>query len=222
MAKFAERGSQKWLRISVNSKHEILLAALRKSGALGEAEGIVWKSPLERDPTPYGEYQDVRALVAAEITDLRVPLEKFWPRRGPVWDAIGVTSNGAPVFVEAKAHISEAASPATKASEASKKLIRESLKKARSHYAWKSKCDWSCNFYQYANRLAYHYFLRKLNSVPSRLVFLYFLNDQDLKLPATEDEWRGAIRLIHSVLGVPPNLKSQHVFEAFVDVRSLA
>lgn len=218
MTTFAERGSQKWLQIAVNRKPDPLLAALRKSGALAAGESVVWKSPMA---PALKEFSDVDALKIAGVADLRVGLEKFWPRRGPVWDAIGVTSSSSPLFVEAKAHISEAASPATKASEASKKLIQESLTKARAHFARRSNCDWSCNFYQYATRLAYHFFLRKLNDVPSKLVFLYFLNDTDLNEPATEEEWRGAIRLIHAVLGVPPDLSSQHVFDAFVDVRDL-
>jgi hypothetical protein len=218
MTTFAERGSQKWLQIAVNRRPDALLTALRKSGALAIDESVAWRSPMA---PALKEFSDADALKAADILDLRVGLEQFWPRRGPVWDAIGVTSSNSPLFVEAKAHISEAASPATKASEASRKLIQESLKKARAHFARRSKCDWSCNFYQYANRLAYHFFLRKLNGVPSKLVFLYFLNDQDLNEPASEEEWRGAIRLIHSVLGIPPDLSSQHVFDAFIDVRNL-
>ena len=221
MATFAARGSQKWLQISIDQKPEILLAALRESGALAAGETVVWKSPLKESRPPFRELKDTEALEAVGVTKFRTQLEEFWPRRGPVWDAVGVTSAASPVFVEAKAHISEAASPATKASEASKKLIQDSLTKARSHFARRSKCDWSCNFYQYANRLAYHFFLRKLNDVPSKLVFLYFLNDQDLNEPANEDQWRGAIRLIHSVLGIPPDLSSRAIFDAFVDVRAL-
>jgi len=222
MVDFAERGSQKWLQIAVNDKPELLSAALRRSGALSDREDVAWKSPLRSARPPFAEFCDSRALAAAQIVGLRTPLKKFWPSRGPVWDAIGVTANGDPLFIEAKAHISEAASPATQAvAPASKELIQKSLIAARCHFARRSKCDWSRNFYQYSNRLAYQYFLRELNNVTSRLVFLYFLNDESLNQPATEEEWRGAIRLIHSVLGIPPDLKSHYIFETFVDVRSL-
>jgi hypothetical protein len=54
---------------------------------------------------------------------------------------------------------------ATKASAASRALIDESLLKARRFYAPRSKAVWSDLFYQYANRLAHHYFLRHVNGV---------------------------------------------------------
>ncbi len=208
------------MRIAVNDRPTVLMKALRESGVVSDTASISWKSPL--GPS-FKELRDDAMLQAAGIKSLSRELRDFWPRRGPVWDAIGVSSNDESVLIEAKAHISEVASPATKAaSQASRVLIRKSLERARSHYTRGSHCDWSCNFYQYANRLAYQYFLRELSGVPSKLVFLYFLNDPDLGQPAAEAEWRGAIRLIHSVLGLPPSLRSRNVFEAFVDVRTLS
>jgi hypothetical protein len=80
---------------------------------------------------------------------------------------------------------------------------------------------WSNLFYQYANRLAHQYFLKQPNGIPSILVFLYFLNADDMLGPMSEDEWHGAVRLIHAVLGVPKNLNRYGVFDVFVDVRHL-
>jgi len=125
------------------------------------------------------------------------------------------------ILVEAKAHIPEAASPPSKASEASLALIRQSLDKARRFYAPRSKADWSSTFYQYANRLAIQYFLAKINGVKSRIVFLDFCNATDMDGPETEAEWRGATRLIHAQLGLPADLTSFGVFHAYVDVRHL-
>jgi hypothetical protein len=113
MASFAAAGSQRWLQIAVNRKPDLLLAALRRSGAVGPRISVEWRSPLEAEQ--FQEYRDGKALAKAGIVDPKVPLASFWPARGPVWDAIGVTSDGRPVFVEAKAHIPEAASPATRA-----------------------------------------------------------------------------------------------------------
>jgi hypothetical protein len=138
--------------------------------------------------------------------DLKVPLAQFWPPRGAVWDALGVTSNDRPLLLEAKAHIPEAASPGTKATPKSRALIDRSLESARRHYAPKSSARWSGHFYQYANRLAYQFWLRAQNGVPSSLVFLYFTNAVDMDGPATEEEWRGAPRLVHAVLGLPADL----------------
>lgn len=217
---FASAGSQRWLQIAVNRKPQLLLSALQRSGAIGQRTSVAWHSPLEADG--FREYGDGKALEKASIANLKKPLEQFWPARGPVWDALGITSEGHPLFIEAKAHIPEAASPASRASSpTSVDLIGKSLGEARSFYAPRATASWSNLFYQYANRLAHHYFLKQVNSVPSVLVFLYFLNADDMLGPMSEEEWRGAVRLIHAVLGLPKNLTSYGVFDAFLDARLL-
>jgi hypothetical protein len=180
---------------------------------------VTWQSPLEEES--FLEYFDAAALRKAGIVDPSTPLRSFWPLRGPVWDAIGITKEGYPLFVEAKAHIPEAASPATKASPNSRTLIEESLAHARRHYAPKATADWSIHFYQYANRLAHQYYFRKLNRIKSVLVFLYFLNAEDMQGPSFREEWEGASHLIHAVLGIPKDLTSHGIFDAYVDVQTL-
>jgi hypothetical protein len=219
MTELAKRGSKKWLQVAVNLKRELLLDALRRGGAINQQTSMTWQSPLKEDS--FQEYKDSVALQKAGISNLKEPLDSFWPPRGPVWDAIGTTSDGDPLFIEAKAHIPEAATPATKASPKSLKLIKQSLTRARQVYAPKATADWSNHFYQYANRLAYQYFLREMNGVNSTLVFLYFLNDDDMRGPRSEEEWKGASRLIHAVLGLPETLTSHHVFDVFLDTRLL-
>ena len=100
-------------------------------------------------------------------------------------------------------------------------MIDKSLSVARSFYAPRSRADWSGVFFQYANRLAHQYFLREWNGIQSRLVFLYFTNAVDVEGPATEDEWRGAVRLIHAQLGLQADLTRYGVYDAFLDARSL-
>jgi len=222
MNDFAPAGSQRWLQIAVNRKPELLTSALRRSGAIGPRSSVEWHSPLGADN--FREYRDVTALekTGIEIANLKKPLGQFWPARGPVWDALGITSERLPLFVEAKAHIPEAATPASKATaDASKTLIAQSLDEARGFYAPRATARWNELFYQYANRLAHHYFLRRLNNIPSALVFLYFLNADDMLGPMSEEEWRGAVRLIHAVLGLSKDLKSHGVFDAFLDARLL-
>jgi len=218
---FASAGSQKWLQVAVNRKPQLLLSALQRSGAIGPRVSVTWHSPLEAED--FREYRDWEALKKAGIekATLKKPLEEFWPPRGPVWDALGITSEGHPLFIEAKAHIPEAASPATRASGASLDLINDSLDEARRFYAPRATATWNNLFYQYANRLAYQYFLRHVNNVPSALVFLYFLNADDMLGPMSEEEWHGAVRLIHAVLGVPKDVRRFGVFDAFLDARLL-
>lgn len=221
MKNFASAGSQKWLQVAVNRKPQLLLGALRRSGAIGPRVSVTWSSPLEKEA--FREYRDWKALEKTGIAtaSLKKPLEQFWPARGPVWDALGITSEGQPLFIEAKAHIPEAATPATKASSTSLDLIKRSLGEARQFYAPRATARWDKLFYQYANRLAYQYFLKKLNNVLSSLVFLYFVNADDMLGPMSEEEWHGAVRLIHAVLGVPKDLRRYGVFDAFLDTRLL-
>ncbi|MGC1912962.1 MAG: hypothetical protein WA660_14085 [Candidatus Acidiferrales bacterium] len=222
MTNFAIAGSQRWLQVAVNRKPELLLNALRWSGAIERRTEVTWKSPIGTAEQCFREYRDGAALEKAGIAQLKEPLDSFWPLRGPVWDAIGITSEGGPLFIEAKAYIAEAASPPTKASSPeSIALIKKSLGDARRFYAPRAKAEWSELFYQYANRLAHQYFLRERNGVSSTLVFLYFLNADDVLGPMSEEEWHGAIRLIRAVLGVSRDLSSHGVFDVFLDARLL-
>jgi hypothetical protein len=213
-------GSQYLLQRAVDRRPELLTAALRRSGALDRREAIEWRSPLKSDG--YREYRDLAALRAIDLIDrVTVPLSDFWPPRGAVWDALGVTSAGRVLLVEAKAHIPELVSPGTKASPASRSLIDVSLVAARRHYAPKSRAIWSNQFFQYANRLAYQYWLRRINGLSSSLVFLYFTNAVDMDGPTTEEEWMGAKRLVHAYLGLPANLREHGVYTAFMDATLL-
>jgi len=216
---FASKGSQRWMQVAVSRFPDLLLQPLRVALHLGEDDSIDWKSPLQTDG--HREYRDAEALRRVGIRELALrPLAEFWPPRGPVWDALGVTKGGEPIFVEAKAHIPEAASNGTAAGEASRQLIEKSLAEARAFYAPRSRADWTGTFYQYANRLAHHYLLRQLNNVPAHLVFLYFLNDEEMGA-ASESEWRGAIRLLHAALGLPADLTRFGVHDVFIDSKPL-
>jgi hypothetical protein len=80
--------------------------------------------------------------------------------------------------------------------------------------------DWSKQFYQYANRLAHAYWLERLNGIPTRLVFLYFIGDTDVGGPMSREEWESAAHTVHQALGLvtmPP-----FVVNAFVDARTVA
>jgi hypothetical protein len=217
--KYAARGSQRWLQVAIGRAPDRLDAALRRAGVLTEAQGIEWRSPVSS--SAFCEYRDGAALSLLGIDALPVrSLADFWPPRGPVWDALGVTADGLKILVEAKAHIAEAASPPSKASSSSLSKIEESLEEARRYYAPRSAAKWSGPLYQYANRLAFQFFLNRLNGIPSRVVFLDFCNAQDVKA-ASEAEWRGATEMIHSLLGIPSDLAKFGVYHAHFDVQEL-
>jgi hypothetical protein len=214
-------GSQKLLQRAVNRRPALLRNALRKAGALNRGEDVRWASPLATDA--FKEYRDHAALNKLGLSGrLSVALADFWPARGAVWDALGLVPGGSAILVEAKAHIPEAASPGTQAAGASKEFIEQSLAKARKIYAPKSRANWSGTFYQYANRLAHQDFLRRVNGLDTKLVFLAFTNAAEVDGPATEAEWHGATRLLHAVLGLPADLTRFGVHHAFIDARLLA
>ncbi len=149
------------------------------------------------------------------------PLDDFWPRRGPVWDGLAVTNKDAFVLVEAKAHIKEILSTPSRAGEASRQKIQSALEEARKFYAPRSGKVWHEHFYQYCNRLAFHYFVAKVNRLSSKLVFLDFYNATEMHGPSSPDEWRGVSKLVHAFLGLPESLERHGVFHAYIDVRRL-
>lgn len=214
-------GSQRLLQIAVGKRPDLIEEALCRAGAINRSETVTWTSPLESEG--FKEYRDLAALEKLGVSKaITYPFKDFWPQRGPVWDATGVTSKGVSVLLEAKAHIPEAASPASKASPTSMQLIEQSLEEARKFYSPRSTSVWSGTFYQYANRLAHQYFLTELNKLSSTLVFLDFINAVEMGGPTSELEWQGATRLIHAVLGLPANLEEYGVFHAYVDAALLS
>jgi hypothetical protein len=118
-----EKGSQKWLQRAVNQKSGYLDSLLLQ--ALGRATKIHWKSPLVSDE--FAEYRDSAFLNRIEADALAGELTRFWPARGPQWDALAVSDNGDRLLVEAKAHIGELCSPVSKAGDTSREMIEAAL-----------------------------------------------------------------------------------------------
>src|SRR6266404_6326382 len=115
----ATRGSQKWLQVGVNRYPEIVNGALRASANMPTGTAIEWLSPVESEG--YVEYRDQAFVKKLGLSLKHRPLIDFWPPRGPVWDGLARTSTGEVLLVEAKAHILEMISPASKASSSSLK-----------------------------------------------------------------------------------------------------
>src|SRR5206468_6978510 len=154
--KLCARGSQRWMQWFVNHAPLVLDSEI-------DLGPIDWRSPLRDDG--YAEYRDAAFLERLGITLPRRPLDTFWPRGGPQWDALGRAASGEAVIVEAKAHLNELYSPATAASESSLSLIRASLAEAARVMNVPAGFEWSKQFYQYANRLAHGYFLNQVNGI---------------------------------------------------------
>jgi len=202
------RGSLRWIQRLVN-EHQLVL-----DSAIGLGP-IRWLSPLKDDH--HAEYRDQAFLDLLEVQLRSRPLNTFWPTKGPQWDALGRAESGEAVLVEAKAHISELFSPPSQASPKSLLLIQQSLRECAAALGASPGCDWSARFYQYANRLAHAYLLHELNEVPTQLVFVNFVGDDDVSGPRTRMEWDVAMQVLHEALGLTGHLP-KYVLEVAIDV----
>jgi hypothetical protein len=214
----ATKGSQKWIQKLVNEQPGILNRQIRMKLGLAEHEEIEWLSPLEKDE--YSEYRDVAFIEKLGVKLEAYPLRDFWPSRGPQWDALGKSKSGKLFLVEAKSHIPELISTFKGSNQASIDKIHRSLEEAKKRFRVKTDYGWLESFYQYTNRLAHVHLLRK-NKLDAWLVNVYFLNDEEMDGPKTENEWKGAIRLLHRCLGLRERLLGKHVVDIFIDVTSL-
>jgi len=222
MARFPQtqtkKGSQKWIQKLINDKPEILNSQIWSTLDFSEKEHIQWFSPLKNDD--YAEYRDQAFLKLLDVKLKKLPLDEFWPKGGPQWDALGRSASGKLFLVEAKSHIQELISTLQAKDKDSVKRILESLGEVKNYLESKTDFDWSKCFYQYTNRLAHLYLLRK-NGLSAYLVFVYFINDLQIKGPTTVFEWKGAIKLLNSCLGIGRHKLREYIINVFVDINQL-
>lgn len=213
------KGSQKHIQKLINLNELLINNKIAKAFNLRENLDIEWVSPLLNDH--YAEYRDEDFLNRLGLDSLSISLKDFWPSRGPQWDALA-KAEGNIFLVEAKSHIGEILSPPFGArNPASVNLIKKSLSEVKSFVGSKTKVDWSSYFYQYTNRIAHLYFLRKINKKNAFMVFIYFLSDSSVNGPETKEEWLGAISLMKKYLGINQNKLSPFIRDIFIDVKEL-
>ena len=213
------KGSKKWIQRLVNEKPELLNQQIFEHLNESQNELIRWLSPLKCDE--YAEYSDQESLDLLGIELEKRSLSSFWPVGGPQWDALGLGGSGRFFLVEAKSHISELFSCVRAKDEKSLNLIHKSLDDTKSYLGPNSPVDWSRGFYQYANRLAHLYLLRTLNDKAAHLVFVYFLNDAEMAGPSSISEWKGAIELLRTFLGIRRNKLQKSILDIFINVTRL-
>jgi hypothetical protein len=200
----AHKGSQLQTQLYVNHRVEQLDTAIR--GAFEDLRDarIEWRSPLASES--YREYWDGAFLQALDLDEHQQALRRFWPARGPHWDALAlihredVTRPGV-LLVEGKSYPAELYSGGSAATaEASRILINDSLLWTQQQIGVKGAPDWTGSLYQDANRLAHLYWLNSIG-VETWLVHLLFTAD-DHHEATSEERWRTAIELASADLGI--------------------
>lgn len=221
MAGLAAAGSQRWLQLAVNVQPKLVDEPIVASLGGSEHSPLKWLCPVQAGG--YREYRDLEALKAMGVpARIQNSLAQFWPRRAPVWDGLARTAKGDLLLIEAKANVPELASGRSQAGPESLNKIRERLIEVREYLAPKSAVDWAHTFYQYANRLAFLYFLRRLNHVPAHLILVYFVNALDVKGPTSRAEWEAALTLMYAALGLPKRHRlSPFIHNVFVDAAAM-
>ena len=89
VAQWALRGSQLQTQLYVNRRaDELSRVVLEALPSLGERwPSIRWVTPLEPG---FAEPRDQAFLEALELGELSENLRQFWPKGGPVWDALAI------------------------------------------------------------------------------------------------------------------------------------
>jgi hypothetical protein len=169
---------------------------------------MTWLSP---DPSG----RELRDALWGKIgLDVSPQAAGFWPARGPVWDAaaqvLGDGRTGV-VLVEAKSHAAEVRSP--KMTHSSTPGVddqrRDALDEAKRFYGVPDDVPWTECYHQYANRLAFLYYLRERRGWPAWLVNVYFCGDsftsghEEIVGPADPAGWSAAIQQAKDALGLP-------------------
>lgn len=204
------RGSLKWIQRAVEYSPDLL--------QLTDLPGITWLSPLRADG--FAEYRDGALLGLLGLSHLSATLREFWPRRGPQWDALGMTRQG-PVLVEAKAHLREFLSPPTQARGVSRARIEAAFRAVQDDLGIRPRASWAEVYFQYANRLAFLWWLRR-QGVDAKLLFVSFLGDADIGGPESAEAWHAAFSAADHALGLPKRHElAAHVHHVLPDVRRI-
>lgn len=207
--KIGDKGSLYWIQRIVNEFPDKLNRSV--------GEKVDWLSPLKQNN--FAEYRDSSFLNLLEINTLNVSLCNFWPNNGPQWDAMGKSQNRI-YLIEAKSHLSENKSRCQASSLKSLKLIHQSLDRMAKSFGVPKRDSWLNKYYQYTNRLAHAYYLNELNSIPTTLVFLHFVNDKSMRGYCTKSEWEVGIKKLHLDLGLEKNIPD-YVKNIFIDVSQI-
>lgn len=191
-------GSQRQIQYYVNEQPDLLQEAI--SEAMQTTLALEWVSPLRCDK--YREYRDGAFLKALGLSKHRKALSYFWPKGGPVWDALALDRvTGGVVLLESKSHVPEIFGNGCGAvSPCSIQKIDDSIAATKLWLSVPERSEWKAALYQAANRIAHLYWFREVLRVPAWLVNIYFTEDPHS--PTTVSEWNEAVADMKYSLGI--------------------
>jgi len=194
------KGSKLQIRRLINDEPQRIEQQLRKDILGWSTAQFDWRSPLASQQ--YREYCDQEFLAALGLEEYSKALVGgFWPRHGPNWDALARVAlpHPAVLLVEAKSHRSEMASHYS-GGRKSFKVIDAAFDKTRQWLQPQKHREWNSPFYQFANRLAHLYFLRKECGQEAWLAHVYFTADP--YYPTCREQWDDWLREVRFELGI--------------------
>jgi hypothetical protein len=213
------KGSQLRIREWVGERPADLERAVREELPTLPAGPIEWLSPLAA-----GGYKELRDDVWALVgVDPSPQAAGWWPKGGPVWDAVGRMPGGGIVLVEAKSHATELRSPRSKASQRSAATIEAALQKTKRALGVPQSAARDGTYYQVANRLAFLHWLHEHAHREAWLVNVYFTGDSftsggaTVTGPADEGGWADPIAQAKQALQIPDEHRlSGHTADVFL------
>lgn len=124
------------------------------------------------------------------------------------------------LLVEAKAHVGEIRSCCGAKEQGGLGQIRSALQQAKAAFGVQGEPNWLEPYYQYCNRLATLHFL-VTHGVSARLVFIYFVGDQNrhADCPQEEAAWQAVLQQMKPQIGLTGRSQlERRVHEVFLPV----
>lgn len=220
-------GSEWQLMRFLGHHRKSLDCAIKNALGVEDASKILWEDyPFESGRNSGdGEHIGIELPCLQErgdFSEIKNKWKDFWPQSGSAmnWDGV-FTCDGEIVLVESKAHVDELDSKC-KAEGKSKEKIEKAFVDTKRYFGVDEGTDWTTEYYQKANRLAFVFFLNEICHIKARLLNIYFLNgfysprgDKNVKSQA---EWQKAIGEECEKLGIKENDKiKKYVSSVFVD-----
>ena len=222
---WATQGSKLQTQLYVNRRPAVLEAKVLDALPALKARNpqLEWVAPLENPKDGKKAFAEPRdaMLTVLGLGHLAPALAKFWPKRGPVWDALAILcfkdgTNGA-LLAEGKNYPCEMYSGGTGAGKSGTPEAAASRRKIELAIAWTQGqlavpldvSRWldpldpaqpTSSLYQTANRLAYVVWLRS-RGVDAWLCHLLFLDDP-LHHPTARAAWEEGLEQAKRELGI--------------------